>query len=126
MKTVPPESVGFSSERLKRIDNHMQRQIDEGRTAGILTLLMRRGEVFHNERFGMQDLEAHRPISEETIFRIYSMTKPMTSIAAMMLYEEGLLLLEDPVAKYLPEFAETKVIAGLEYAGRRLSIKRCR
>ncbi len=120
MNIVTPESVGFSSERLKRIDRHMQREIDKGHTVGISTLLMRRGEVFHNAFFGWQDREAERPINMETIFRIYSMTKPITSVAAMMLYEEGLLLLEDPVADFLPEFADTKVFAGPDHIGMKL------
>jgi CubicO group peptidase (beta-lactamase class C family) len=104
-----PEEAGFSAERLERINIGMQRYIDQKLIAGIVTLVARRGRVVHFERFGMQDIEAHKPMQLDTVFRIYSMTKPITSVALMMLYEHGLFHLNDPVSKFIPEFKEVKV-----------------
>jgi CubicO group peptidase (beta-lactamase class C family) len=88
----------------------MQRYIDQKLIAGIVTLVARRGRVLHFERFGLRDIEAHRPMELDTIFRIYSMTKPITSVALMMLYERGLFHLNDPVSKFIPEFKKAKVL----------------
>lgn len=110
MKLVSPEEVGFSSQRLARINTKMQHYIDEHKLAGITSLIARRGKVVHFEKFGMADIDAGTPMAADTIFRIYSMTKPITSVAALMLFEEGALRLNDPVATYLPEFKETKVL----------------
>ena len=104
-----PGEAGFSAERLERINIGMQRYIDQKLIAGIVTLVARHGRVVHFERFGMQDIEAHRPMELDTIFRIYSMTKPITSVALMMLYEHGLFHLNDPVSKFIPEFKKAKV-----------------
>jgi len=104
-----PDEAGFSAERLERINIGMQRYIDQKLIAGIVTLVARHGRVVHFERFGMQDIEAHRPMELDTIFRIYSMTKPITSVALMMLYEHGLFHLNDPVSKFIPEFKKAKV-----------------
>jgi CubicO group peptidase (beta-lactamase class C family) len=109
MKVISPEKVGFSSERLERITHGMQRYIDKGLIAGIVTLVARRGEVAHFKKFGLQDIETNKPVELDTIFRIYSMTKPITSVALMMLYEQGLFQLNDPVTKFLPEFKKVKV-----------------
>ncbi|MFL7791378.1 MAG: serine hydrolase domain-containing protein, partial [Anaerolineae bacterium] len=87
MDTAKPERVGFSSERLGRINAVMQRAIDEGKCAGILTMVARRGQIVHLDCFGMMDVEADKPMQPDAIFRIYSMSKPITSVAAMMLYE---------------------------------------
>jgi CubicO group peptidase (beta-lactamase class C family) len=99
----------------------MRRYVDEGKLAGLITLVARRGQVVHLGRFGMMDLEAGKAMQMDTIFRIYSMTKPIASVASMMLYEEGLFLLSDPVSRFIPGFEEVKVYvdeteSGLELA----------
>lgn len=109
MNTVSPESVGLSSARLKRVDQVMQKYVDQGKLPGVLSLVARRGQVAHLSKAGWMDVEAQKPIAFDTLFRIYSMTKPLTSVAVMMLYEEGHFFLSDPVAKYIPEFEDAKV-----------------
>ena len=104
-----PEKVGLSSARLERINTLMQDYVDEGKLAGVVTMVARRGKVAHFERFGLMDIETRKPMQLDTIFRIYSMSKPITSVAVMMLYEEGRFLLNDPVSKYTPEFKDLKV-----------------
>jgi len=104
-----PESVGLSSERLERIAAAVGRHVDEKRIAGAVTLVARRGRVAWFKAQGLADRESGKPMRPDTIFRICSMTKPITSVAAMMLYEDGRFLLEDPVSKYLPEFKNPKV-----------------
>src|SRR3954469_7468315 len=99
-----PEAVGLSSERLERISTAVQRDIDDKRIAGAVTLVVRHGKVAWLKSQGMMDREAGKPMSNDAMFRICSMTKPITSLAVMMLYEEGKFLLDDPVSKYLPEF----------------------
>lgn len=106
---ITPEKVGFSTERLERINHGMQRYIDQDLMAGIITLVARQGSVVHFSKFGFQDLETKKPVAWDTIFRIYSMTKPITTVALMMLYEQGLFHLNDPVSKFLPEFKKVKV-----------------
>jgi CubicO group peptidase (beta-lactamase class C family) len=108
--TVKPESVGLSSERLERIDKAVQKDIDDKKIAGVVTLVMRHGQVAWFKAQGMQDREAGKPMRTDTIFRICSMSKPLTSTAVMILYEEGYFLLEDPISKYLPEFKNPKVL----------------
>lgn len=105
-----PESVGMSSQRLGRIDTAMQRYVDDGTVRGISTMVMRKGTVVHAEQFGHRDAEAGLEMTSDTIFRIYSMTKPIVSTALMLLHEEGAFQLEDPVAKYLPVFGATQVL----------------
>jgi CubicO group peptidase (beta-lactamase class C family) len=105
-----PESVGLSSERLERISTVVQRNIDDKRIAGAVTLVVRRGHVAWFKAQGMMDREAAKPMPTDAMFRICSMTKPITSVAVMMLYEEGKFLLDDPVSKYLPEFKNSKVL----------------
>ena len=112
MNTVTPEEVGFSASRLSRIGTVMQRYVDQNKLAGLITLVARRGKVVHFERFGMMDLETAKPMQFDTIFRIYSMTKPITSLALMMLFEQGLVRLTDPVTKFIPEFGKVKVLVG--------------
>ena len=104
-----PEAVGLSSERLNRIAAAVQKSIDEKRIAGAVTLVARRGSIAWFKAQGMQDRETGKPMREDTIFRICSMSKPITSVAVMMLYEEGKFLLDDPVSKYIPEFSNPKV-----------------
>ena len=105
-----PEDVGMSSARLERIAPAMQRHIDSGEVAGISTLVARRGEIVHAAQFGQRDREAGLPMTADTIFRIYSMTKPIVSTALMLLHEEGRFQLEHPLAKYLPAFGATQVM----------------
>jgi CubicO group peptidase (beta-lactamase class C family) len=105
-----PESVGLSSERLERIARVVSRHIDEKKIAGAVTLVARRGHVVWFQAQGMADREAGKAMRTDAVFRICSMTKPITSVAAMMLYEEGRFLLDDPVSKYLPEFKNPKVL----------------
>jgi CubicO group peptidase (beta-lactamase class C family) len=109
VRIVKPETVGLSAERLERIGAAVQRSIDEKRIAGAVTLVARRGQVGWFKAQGMADREAAKPMRTDAMFRICSMTKPVTSVAVMMLYEEGRFLLEDPVSKYLPEFKNAKV-----------------
>ena len=104
-----PEDVGMSSERLARIRTAMQRYVDKKLVPGVVTLVARRGRVVHLEAVGYRDAESQAPMTTDVIFRIASMTKPITSVAAMMLYEEGHFLLSDPISKWLPEFKEMKV-----------------
>jgi CubicO group peptidase (beta-lactamase class C family) len=106
---VTPESVGFSSERLGRIDDWMADYVEAGKLPFAMTLIARHGKVAYFNMAGKADVEAGTPIAEDTIFRAYSMTKPITSAAVMMLYEEGLFQLDDPVADYIPAFAHMAV-----------------
>jgi len=105
-----PEKLGFSSERLERITTHMQGYIERGDTNGILTLVAHKGEVVHLARCGYKEIATQEPMGFDTIFRIYSMTKPIVSLALMMLYEQARFQLNDPVHKYLPEFKDIKVL----------------
>lgn len=109
LATDKPESVGMSSERLQRINQLIERKIKEEKIVGALTLVARRGKLVHLATAGYADIEANKPLKSDAIFRIYSMTKPITTVAAMMLYEEGRFQLDDPVAMYLPEFKEVMV-----------------
>ena len=104
-----PEEVGMSSERLARIRPAMQRYVDRKEVPGVVTIVARRGKVVHFDAIGFRDAEAQAPMATDTIFRIASMTKPIASVALMMLYEEGYFLLTDPISKWLPEFADMKV-----------------
>lgn len=106
---VPPEEVGLSPERLERINTAMQGYVDQDKLAGIITAVARSGKVAHFGCFGMMHKEAEKPMNPDTIFRIYSMTKPIASVAIMMLHEEGHFHLTDPVSKFIPEFKNLKV-----------------
>lgn len=107
-----PEGVGMSSERLERMTSSMQGVVDQGKFAGVVTLVARHGKVVHLDAVGKQDIEANEPMSTDSIFRIYSMTKPVTGVAMMILFEQGKWQLNDPVAKHIPEFKDLKVHAG--------------
>lgn len=109
MQTQQPEQVGMSTERLNRIRPVMQKYVEQKRCAGILTLIARRGQIVHCDCVGLRAAEAEKPMTPDSIFRIYSMTKPITNAAALMLYEEGKFRLTDPVAQYIPAFRDTKV-----------------
>ena len=104
-----PEAVGVSSERLERIRPVMQSYVDDGSLPGFLTVVARRGKIVHFETIGMRDVENKKSVEPDTIFRIYSMSKPITSVAVMMLYEEGHFQLGTPVSRFIPEFKNMKV-----------------
>lgn len=108
--TAAPEEVGLSSERLARIASAIQKSIDDGRIAGGVSLVARHGKIAYFQAVGMADRDAHKPMRTDSIFRICSMSKPLTSVAVMMLYEEGRFMLSDPVSDYLPEFKHMKVL----------------
>ncbi len=110
LPTGKPETLGLSSERLDRIATTVQRDIDDKRIAGAVTLVVRHGHVAWFKSQGMMDREAAKPMQPDALFRICSMSKPITSVAVMMLYEEGRFLLDDPISKYLPEFKDPKVL----------------
>ena len=107
---VPPEEVGFSSERLKKFSKTLAALVDAGKYAGITTLVARHGKVIDFNVIGRQNLERDTPLKPDSIFRLMSMTKPITAVALMILYEEGRWALDDPVSKFLPEFANLKVM----------------
>lgn len=117
MKSTKPEALGFSALRLERINHMTQRYVEEGKFAGIVTLVARRGQIVHFESVGKQDIGSDKAMQRDSLFRIYSMTKPITTTAAMMLLEEGRLRLSDPVSKYIPAFAETKVFVKQGFSG---------
>lgn len=104
-----PETVGLSSERLQRIHTSIQRYIDRQEIAGAVTLVARHGRIAWFEAQGVSDLESKKPMQKDAMFRIASMTKPITSIAAMMLYEQGYFQLNDPISKWIPEFKNMQV-----------------
>jgi len=107
-----PEDVGLSSARLENVTRVVHDAVDQGRIPGGMTLVGRRGKVAYFDTYGSMDLEAGKPLAEDTIFRIYSMTKPIVSIALMTLYEQGLFQIDDPVSKYIPQLKGLKVFAG--------------
>ncbi|MFF5171496.1 serine hydrolase domain-containing protein [Micromonospora sp. NPDC000089] len=108
-RDTDPDLLGFDPDRLARIDAHFGRYVDDGRLAGWQVVVTRRGEVAHSSTYGMRDVEAGAPVERDTLWRIYSMTKPVTSVAAMMLWEEGRFELTDPISRWLPEFADVRV-----------------
>lgn len=107
---VEPETVGFSGERVGKITEFVEREIADGNLVGTVTLVARQGQVVHFEASGRYGLEDDRPMDTDALFRIFSMTKPITTVAAMILYEEGAFHLGDPVAKYLPELADMRLL----------------
>ena len=109
---VDPAEVGLDAERLQRIDNHFKAYVDDGRLPGWLICVSKNGRLAHVSRYGSRDTEAALPVEPDTVWRIYSMTKPITTVAAMMLYEEGAFELTDPVSKFIPSFAGTRVYTG--------------
>jgi len=113
-----PEEAGFSSERLQRISPVIQKYIDDDLTPGVLTAIMRDGKIVYFETQGFMDVKAQKPLREDAIFRIASMTKPIASIALMMLWEEGYFQLNDPVSKFIPAFSKTKVSTTSDASGK--------
>ena len=109
---VDAAEVGLDSERLKRIDAYFAGYVADGRLPGWLLTVRRHGRLAHVARCGSRDLEAGLPVTDDTVWRIYSMTKPITSVAAMMLYEEGRFALSDPVSAFIPSFGDVRVFAG--------------
>ena len=109
IRSVAPNGTGLSVERLDRIGAVMKEHVDKGHIAGAIGLIARRGKVGYFETYGFQDKEAGTAMRKDTIFRMYSMTKPITGVAVMILYEEGKFYLSDPVSKYLPELGNMKV-----------------
>jgi CubicO group peptidase (beta-lactamase class C family) len=109
---LDPAEAGFDARRLERIDRHFERYVDDGRLAGWLAVVARHGRVVHVARAGLRDVEAGAPVELDTVWRIYSMTKPVASVAAMMLYEEGAFELRDPVSQFIPEFGAARRFAG--------------
>lgn len=112
LERVEPSEVGMDAERLARIDKHFARYIDKSLLTGWQVVVTRDGKVAHNSNCGLADRENGISVADDTIWRIYSMTKPITAVAALMLWEEGLFEMRDPVSKFLPEFANTKVWNG--------------
>jgi len=110
LESATPESAGFSSERLARLDNTMNDWVDKGWINGAVGLVIRNGKIVYYKSAGYNDLETKTALDKEGIFRIASQTKAITSVAAMMLYEEGKFLLEDPVSKFIPSFANARVL----------------
>jgi CubicO group peptidase (beta-lactamase class C family) len=107
--TTDPAALGFDPRRLARLDTHFARYVDDGRLAGWHIVVTRRGQVVHSSTYGQRDLEAGLPVTEDTLWRVYSMTKPITSVVAMTLWEEGRLELTDEVSRYIPSFAKIRV-----------------
>jgi len=111
---------GISKERLKQLDNFIEKEIAANKIPGAVVLIKRRGQIAHSKTYGVKSIEDNTPMSKDEIFYIQSMTKPIVSVAFMMLYEEGYFDLNDPLSKYIPEFADMKVATTHEKAGREL------
>jgi CubicO group peptidase (beta-lactamase class C family) len=111
LQTSSPAACGLDPSRLARIDTWMRRYVDDGRYPFAATLIARRGRLAWTGHYGLSDVAAGTPYTPETLVRIYSMTKPVTSVALMMLYEQGLIHLDDPVSTFIPEFADMRVLA---------------
>jgi len=109
---VDPADVGLDPARLAFLDANFRRYVDDGRLPGFLLTVSRHGKLGHVCAYGQRDIEAGLPVEPDTVWRLYSMTKPVTSVAAMMLYEEGAFELTDPVARFIPSFADVRVYAG--------------
>jgi len=112
------ESLGFDTQRLKRLDDYMAGVVAQGRVAGVTTLLARHGRVVEFNTYGKASIEAGTPMTKDAIFRIYSMTKPLTGVGMMILFEQGKWRLDDPVTRYVPEFKTLRVMTGLAPDGR--------
>jgi len=106
---IDPGEVGFDADRLQRLDRHLQRYVDDGRLPGWLLAISRHGQLAHVSTYGRRDMEADLPVETDTIWRIYSMTKPITAVAALVAYEQGAFELNDPVRHFIPSFADQRV-----------------
>jgi len=118
MTVVSPESVGFSAERIERLHAYMKQVIDEKELSGMVTILARHGKVVDYWNYGQRDMASGAPMTKDTIFRDFSMTKPVTGVAMMILYEQGKWLPSDPISKFIPEFAHLKVLKGVDAEGK--------
>ena len=118
VELTPAGEVGMSEERLARLRPILQQYVDDGVTAGIQVLVARDGKVVMHENFGVADVESGEPMTDDSLFRVYSMTKPVTGVGMMLLYEQGLFSLGDPLAKHIPEFKDLKVYAGDDENGK--------
>ncbi|HEY1901565.1 MAG TPA: serine hydrolase domain-containing protein [Terracidiphilus sp.] len=118
LTVVQPESVGFSSQRLERLHALMQQTVDQKQIAGIVTILARHGKVIDYRAYGDRDMASGAPMTKDAIFRDYSMTKPLTGVAMMILYEQGKWSPSDPISKFIPEFAHLKVYQGVDAEGK--------
>src|SRR5262245_50015616 len=112
-----PEALGFDAQRLAKLDAYMAKAVADGRVSGMSTLLARHGQVVSEKIYGARRLEGNVPMTRDTIFRLYSMTKPITGVAMMILFEEGKWRLDDPVTRFVPEFKDLKVFTGTDAAG---------
>src|SRR5262245_47448066 len=110
LPTARPEEVGLSSERLERVSRALSGEIEAGKIPGAVALVARKGRVVYFESLGVRDKATGQPMPKDAIFRLYSMTKPFTSVAAMMLMEDGKLVITDPVSKFLPQLAKRQVL----------------
>jgi CubicO group peptidase (beta-lactamase class C family) len=122
MTVVKPETVGFSSERLERLHALMEQTVDQKQLSGAVTILARHGKIVDYRTYGVRDMTSGAPMAKDTIFRDYSMTKPVTGVAMMILYEQGKWLPSDPISKYIPEFAHLKVFNGVDAAGKMILV----
>jgi CubicO group peptidase (beta-lactamase class C family) len=118
---VAAEKAGFTSEGLAKLDAKMKEAVDKKQVSGIVTLLVRNGQVAQFASHGVQSYESGVPMTEKSLFRIYSMTKPVTGVAMMQLYEKGLWKLDDPITKFVPEFAGLKVLKSKDSGGENLN-----
>jgi CubicO group peptidase (beta-lactamase class C family) len=117
MVEVKPEVEGFSAQRLQGLHELLQKKVNDKELAGIVTVMARHGKIVDFETYGKKDLSSGAPMTKDSIFRIYSMTKPVTGVAMMILYEQGKWVPTDPIAKYIPEFAHLKVFNGMDANG---------
>ena len=115
--TEPATSPGFDADRLQRIDSAVEREIEAGKLPGAVALVMKDGHIVYHKSFGFADISSRSPMRNDSIFRIASMTKAITSVAVMMLYEQGYFQLNDPVADYLPEFLDMRIVTEVDNAG---------
>jgi CubicO group peptidase (beta-lactamase class C family) len=123
LAVVKPESVGFSSERLENLHKLMQKSVDDKKIAGIVTILARHGKVVDYRTYGQKDMATSAPMTKDVIFRDFSMTKPVTGVAMMILYEQGKWLPSDPISKFIPEFAHLKVFNGVDADGKMILVE---
>ncbi len=117
MPATSPEAVGFDTKRLKLLDSYMAEVVAQGRVSGMTTLLARHGQVVEFNTYGKADLASGRALDRDAIFRIYSMSKPLTGVAMMILFEQGKWHLDDPVTRFVPQFKDLKVMTGVDAAG---------
>jgi CubicO group peptidase (beta-lactamase class C family) len=122
MTVVKPETVGFSTGRLEQLHALMQQTVDQKQLAGIVTILARHGKVVDYRTYGTMDMASGTPMRRDAIFRDFSMTKPVTGVAMMILYEQGKWLPSDPIAKFIPEFAHLKVFKGVDADGKMILV----